>query len=843
MIITAQNNITDDLNIVKNDYQNLLYYYQAPFLIKNEKKYINKLENLKYIDRNSEPLYIKQLNELYKHSGNSKKIKKLNKKYGVINKFNIYQFKNIELFKELPINLLKNNYKSSLIKVKSPKKLQKGFYVLETTCKFKHKHSVYFYNDLTDSTYIDNKKINGNAFIIKGNNKYFKLSLKLNNNKNGLIYIKGASCDVKNKNNKQITSKITAQKVNTIINAKNEEVYLPQNKLEIEELIKKDTPLANYKLYNFYLLNNLPNEAYKYLTKWTNLCINYYSNKETQDFYKEYIPAFSKNKNLPYSINSSSFHTNNTLAYSTITTQRDTNVKTFSKTKADNIIIEKNIVINKENGKYYQYVHYLISVKDATKFIDYFKISTDIDVLGVYSIINNKKIPLETKFTENEIFLKEIENNMLIELYTKSKINDIIFIPEKYFNIQNFSIKFNNDIKYKLINSHNYSLINKNQAKNIKAYFKMPFEANTLDFLPYYVINEPIKAPTELKWYYFYKNLSYLEVSNSINKINDIKEAYYFLSSKKIENKALVFYRWSKLKKLNTKLLIFHIKNDIYSNKLFNYPIIQYKNHYLDLNTPYLSFGVLPRFLKNKEYITIDDEGAYLYKRHEKILKNFVQNNKVTINYKILKDLDYAEFEMNIILNDFYTTGLRNMLKTYKNEEVLAKILELYINTKIKNTSLIDYEIKKTKNNITIYIKGINKTPLDYFEIGNREFLKIRNYFSELFSPFFNQSPNLIKYIYNSKILNPIEIKSAYQEDFELNIELLDKNYKFTGFNSNKIQIKDSFYLAKEIITPKNYKFFYVNIKKFIQKRKHLLDNIQICPKAQKITLSEGKSK
>ncbi len=836
LILTAQNTITDDLNIVKNDYQSLLYYYQAPFLIKNEKEYINKLENLKYINRNSEPLYIKLLNEFYIHSGNNKKIKKLNKKYGVINKFNIYQFKNIELFEELPINLLKNKYESSLIKFKRPQKLKKGLYILETTCKFKHKHSVYLYNDLTDSSCINNKKTNGNAFIIKGSNKYFKLSLKLNNKKNGLIYIKGASCDVKNKNNRQLelASEITVQKVNTIVNIKNEEVYLPNNKLEIEELIKENTPLANYKLYNFYLLNNLPNEAYKYLTKWAKRCINYYSQRETQDFYKEYIPAFSKNKEKILYVNKA-LSTDKALPYP-ITTPHSQKIQ-------QNEIIEKNIVVKKEAGKYYQYIHYLISVKDATKFIDYFRIPSSVDILGVYSIINGKKTPLETKFTENEIFLKEIENNMLIELYTKSKIKNIIFIPEKYFNIQSFSIKFSKNIKYKLINSHNYNLINKNQAKNIKAYFKMPFEANTLDFLPYYVINVPIKAPTGLKWYYFYKNLSYLEIPDSINKINDIKKAYYFLYSKKIENKALVFYRWSKLKKLNTKLLIFHIKNDIYNNKLFNYPIIQYKNQYLDLNTPYLGFGVIPRFLKNKEYITIDNKGAYLYKRHEKILKNFVKNNKVVINYKILKDLDYAEFEMNITLNDFYTTGLRNMLKIYKNEEVIAKILELYVNTKIKNTSLIDYEIKKTRNNMTIYIKGINKTPLDYFELENKEFLKIKNYFSELFSPFFNQSPNLIKYIYNSKILNPIEIKSAYQEDFELNIELLDKNYKFIGANSNKIQIKDSFYLPKKVIAINRYKNFYINIKNFIHKRKLLLDNIQIYRKNQKVTLLKGKNK
>ena len=829
LILATQNPVTEDLNIVKNDYQNLLYYYQHPFLIENESGYIKKLENSKYIDKNSEPLYIKLLTELYSHLRNIQKTERLNKKYGVVNKFNIYKFRKTELFDDLPIKVLKKQYKPALLKNNSPASIKKGFYILETTCKFRHKHSVYLYNDLSNQTYINNKKFTGNSFIIKGKDKYFRLSLKLKNKNYGLLYIKGADCNINYKNNVN-DPEINVKKNETIVNMKNEEVYLPDNKTEIEELIRKNTPMANYQLYNFYLLNDLPNEAYKYLLKWSEKCINYYSEQEKQSFFKEYIPSKMIKTQKYLSDSGNTINENNNVNYIDKLIKSDIN---YTPKIQNNTILKKDILVKKENGKFYEYVHYLISIKDAANFIDFFKIPTSVDILGVYSVINGKKTPLETKFTENEIFLKEIENNMILEIYLKSKIKNIIFIPERYFKIEKFSIKFDKNIKYKLINTTDYNFINKNQTQNIKPYFKMPLEANILDFLPYYAINEPLKAPPELKWYYFYKNLSGLELPDSINKITDIRKAYYFLASQKAENKALILYKWSKLKKLNTKLLIFHIKNNIYGNKLFNYPIIQYKNYFLDLNTENLTFGALPLFLKHKEYIIIDNKGAYLYKRHENILKNFVKNNKVKIDYRILENLDYAEFEINIKLNDFYTSGLRKLLKKYKNEEVIAKILELYINTRIKNTSLIDYEIKKDKkiSQIKIYIKGITKTPLDYFEVGNSEFLKIKNYFYQLFTPFFNQIPELTEYIYTSEILNPIEIKMPYQEDFELNIELLDKDYEFTGENHRKIQIKDSFYLPKGIILNSEYKKFYENIKNFIYKRKNMLNNIRIIKK------------
>jgi len=827
--ILSNHGINQDLNIIKNDYTNLVYFYNHPYLIKNESDFIKNLENLKYIDKKSEPVFLKLLITNYKHNNKIKKLKKINKKYNIIHDFIIYKYPKIELFEELPIDYIKTHYKENFLEKNKINNLLDNFYILETYCKFNHNHSAYLYNDLTDLSYINDKKLKGNSFILKNNKdkNYFKFSLKYygNNKKENLIYIKGANCDLKYQNNYK-NKEIIVKKFKNKVIIKNEEITLPSDKDEIMDLIKENSDMSNYKLYNFYLLNDLPNEAYKYLIKWSNKCYNYYSNKEKQIFYKEYIPAYYKNtikapKTL-IDLNKHQFLNYNEKAIKNIK-------ENINLTK--NEILKKEIFIKKENNRYYQYIHYLISVKNASRFIDYFKISSDVDILGVYSIIDNKKTPLETKFTESEIFLKEIENNMILEIYLKSRTDKIIFIPEKYFSIKNFKISFDKKISYKLINSNDYNLINNKQTNNIKAYFKIPMEANILDFLPYYILDKEIKAPNELKWYYFYKNLSHLKIPNSLNKINDIKKAYYYFQNK---NKPLVFYNWSKLKKINTKLLIFHLKNDIYGNKLFNYPIIQYKNNYLDLNINDLGFGKLPLYLKNKEYIEIDEKGRYLYKHNEKILKKFVKNNIVKINYKILEDLDYAEFEINITLNDHYSSGLRSMLKKYKDEEILAKILELYINTKIKNTSLIDYEIKENKENINIYIKGITKNPLDYFEVENKEFLKIKNYFSELFTPFFNQTPKLTEYIYTSKILNPIEIKTSYQEDFELNIELLDKDYKFTGDNPKKIQIKDSFYLPSDIISTQKYKKFHKTISSITSKKRNMLDDIFIVKKEPK---------
>ena len=149
------------------------------------------------------------------------------------------------------------------------------------------------------------------------------------------------------------------------------------------------------------------------------------------------------------------------------------------------------------------------------------------------------------------------------------------------------------------------------------------------------------------------------------------------------------------------------------------------------------------------------------------------------------------------------------------------------------SNQLFDHEniLKTIPNEPGCYLMKDKKGEIVY--IGKAKNLKkrVKNYFYQLFTPFFNQIPKLTEYIYTSEILNPIEIKMPYQEDFELNIELLDKDYEFTGENHRKIQIKDSFYLPKGIILNSEYKKFYENIKNFIYKRKNMLNNIRIIKK------------
>jgi len=885
--VFSNSTINNDLNIVNDSYNKLLYLYKNQFLIKDDKALVDKLENKIYSSKKAEPIYLKLLSELYTQQKKIKKLKKLRKKYNILTEFNHLKLKNIDLFNELPIKYIKNKYIINKAYQNLGKGSLKGKYILEAYCKSKNNHSIYLYNDLSNETYINNKKFDGNIFIIKNNekNKVFKISLKLTYPRSlkNLIYLKGANCDKEfllneEKLDKNIEVKIIKTLKETVSSIdKNFNLDLE----EVNELKSDNTALSYYKLYNFYLTSDLENQAYKYLKLWKNSCNNYISRKELNLFHKEHIPNFlAKNHLENKDLNKEKEF--KLLSYFNELKQEEYKFKKIEK----NEILRKQINIKKEDNEYYKYSYYFISIKNANKFIKYFKISPDVDILGIYSIENNKKTPIATKFTENEIYLKEIKNNIYLEIFIKSRFDKINFLQERYFSIKELIIEFDKKQKHKFINNNfkfsREKSIKKSSDKviyyyeNIPEFFTIPFQANLLDFMPYFVINESPKEINTLKWYYFYKSLLDIEIPNEMNKITDIQKAYYFLFSRNEsmyssitkENKALTLYKWSKLKKLNTKILIFNLKNDIYGEKLFNYPIIQYiskdkKTKFLDLNLEDISFGVIPKYLKNKKYIEIDETGSYLYKGNEKILKNFVPNNKVKIDYKILENLDYAEFEINIKLYEQYRSGMLRILKQYSDEEILAKILELYVNTKIKNSSLIDYEVIKPKDKnsneaIKIYIKGIIKNPVNYFEVKNKELIKIKNHFSKLFTNFFSQSPELIKYIYNKEILIPIEIRTPYQEDLELNIELLDKNYRFTEemhgrasqrspkgrasqrsqkdrtsqqkvtIEDNKIKIKFSFYLPSGLIKVNKYKEFYQKVKNYTDFKRNILKKINI---------------
>jgi len=816
LLFSLLNPFTKDLEIIKNDYKFLVKYYNYPFFIKNEKKFIKKLEGYDYLDKNSEPVYIKLLTELYLHYDQYDKIKNLEKKFGVVKDFDIYKYENTEYYHDLSIDVLKS-FKHK--KIKEIKDNEKGNYLLHTVCRFRNSSGIYLYNDITNKIYINKKPFEGNAFVLKNfkKNNYFTVDLKLNDKKdfiNGIFYVKGADC---RKDFKGKVIPVKVKKVKVKLTYQNRELHIPASKEEVEELVGRNDIESYYILYNFFVVNNLENEAYDYLKKWSESCDNYYVNKEKYEFFKEYIPNLLntceqkskfKEKQVvlePKNIKYSNFE--------------------YPEKIEKNEILLKEIFVVKENY-YKQYVHYVIAIKDSFKFFDFFKISPSVDILGVYSIKNGKKTPIGTEYTDNEIFLKHIENNMILEIYMKIDSPNIIFVSEKYFDIVRFRINFEKGIKYKAVNTENLK-VQGNEILNVSAYFPENYEADNIDFLPYFAIKEKENLPSMLKWYYFYKNVLKINVKEEIDKFSDIKKAYYYFQN---NNKPLAFYKWSVIKKIKTSLLIFSLGRDIYGEKLFNYPIIKYKNKYLDLNLRGVSFGNIPEYLRNKEYISIDKRGFYKYHGKENILSGFTKENKVKINYNILEGLDFAEFILNITLNDYHAVNFKEFSAKYKDEEYRAYILESYLNKFIKNSSLIDYEIKETDNKVKIYIKGITKSPVYFTETDFGEYMEARNYFSKLFTPFFEDCPPLINYLTTEKRENPLKIKCTYSEALELEITLEDKEYSFfyEGKKTNRVIFKKSFFLAPGLIFPEEYKEFYDNIKNFLYKRKEFLTNLHL---------------